>query len=159
MINSTLAEVAADNKQSFYTLVRIIRRFQGKFSLTLAYCDNTELRSASLQYLREHCSAIEYQELTLEPTTKRLYQTIFDAVQDIQPKALIVSGLESVIALDDLLADANLKRDQFKDNLPFPLILWVTDSVLNKLIRSASDLKSWAPPPIRFVTLSDGTTK
>ena len=128
--------------------------FQGKFSLTLVRCNYASLRSAMLEKLRDR-STVEYQELALEPATKTLYQTILNAVQEQPPKALIVVGIESVVAIDDLLAGANRARDQFKQDFAFPLILWVTDDVLDKFSRSANDLKSWAPPPIQFTMPPD----
>ncbi|MEG4422170.1 hypothetical protein QUA70_26830, partial [Microcoleus sp. LAD1_D5] len=155
MVNSNLAEdIAAENERSLSTLVRTIARFQGKFSLTIVRCNYASLRSAMLEKLRDR-STVEYQELVLEPATKILHQTILNAVQEQPPKALIIVGIESVVALDDLLAGANRARDQFKQDFAFPLILWVTDSVLSKFSRSANDLKSWAPPPIQFTMPPD----
>jgi WD40 repeat protein/tetratricopeptide (TPR) repeat protein len=150
MTNSNLAEdIAAENERSLSTLLRTLARFQGRFSLTLVCCNYASLRSAMLQKLRDR-STVEYQELVLEPATKTLHQTILNALQEQPPKALIVVGIESVVALDDLLAAANRGRDQFKQDFAFPLILWVTDAVLAKFGRSANDLKSWTPPPIQF---------
>ncbi|MEG4406197.1 nSTAND1 domain-containing NTPase [Microcoleus sp. MON2_D5] len=155
MVNSNLAEdIAAENERSLSTLVRTIARFQGKFSLTIVRCNYASLRSAMLEKLRAR-STVEYQELVLEPATKILHQTILNAVQQQPPKALIVVGIESVVALDDLLAGANRARDQFKQDFAFPLILWVTDPVLSKFSRSANDLKSWSPPPIQFTMPPD----
>src|SRR4028118_2235215 len=155
MVNSNLAEdIAAENERSLSTLVRTITRFQGKFSLTIVRCNYASLRSEMLEKLRD-ISTVEYQELALEPATKTLYQTILNAVQEQPPKALIIVGIESVVALDDLLAGANRARDQFKQDFAFPLILWVTDSVLSKFSRPANDLKSWAPPPIQFTMPPD----
>jgi len=155
MVNSNLAEdIAAENERSLSTLVRTIARFQGTFSLTIVRCNYASLRSAMLEKMRDR-STIEYQELVLEPATKTLYQTILNAVQEQPPKALIVVGIESVVAIDDLLAGANRARDQFKQDFAFPLILWVTDAVLSKFSRSANDLKSWAPPPLQFTMPPD----
>lgn len=150
MVNSNATEdITANNERSLSTLIRTIARFQGKFSLTLVCCNYASLRDAMLQKLRD-CSTVQYQELVLEPATKILHQTILNAVQEQLPKALIVVGIESVVGLDDLLAGANRSRDQFKQDFAFPLILWVTDAVLAKFSRSASDLKSWVPTPIQF---------
>ncbi|MBD0342480.1 MAG: hypothetical protein ICV61_16850, partial [Microcoleus sp. Co-bin12] len=148
MVNSNPAEdIVAENERSLSTLVRTIALFQGKFSLTIVRCNYASLRFVMLQKLGAR-STVEYQELVLEPATKTLYQTILNAVQEQPPKALIVFGIESVVALDDLLAGANRARDQLKQDFAFPLILWVTDSVLSKFSRSANDLKSWVPAPI-----------
>ncbi|XZN91522.1 MAG: hypothetical protein ACM65M_01170 [Microcoleus sp.] len=162
MVNSNRAEdIASENERSLSTLLRTIARFQGKFSLTLACCNYASLRYAMLQKLRvsaalvEDRSTVAYQELVLTPATKILHQTILDAVQEQPPKALIIVGIESVVALDDLLAGANRARDQFKQDFAFPVILWVTDAVLAKFSRSATDLKSWAPSPIQFTIPPD----
>jgi hypothetical protein len=155
MINSNLAQdIVAENERSLSTLVRTIARFQGSFSLTIVRCNYASLRSEMLDKLRGR-STVEYQELVLEPATKTLYQTILNAVQEQPPKALIIVGIESVVALDDLLAGANRARDRFKQDFAFPLILWVTDAVLSKFSRSANDLKSWVPAPIQFTMPPD----
>src|SRR4028118_1569705 len=117
MVNSNLAEdIAAENERSLSTLVRTIARFQGSFSLTIVRCNYASLRSAMLQKLRDR-SNVKYQELALEPTTKTLYQTILNAVREQPPKALIIVGIQSVVAVDDLLAGANRARDQFKQDI------------------------------------------
>ncbi|MEW6495691.1 MAG: hypothetical protein AB1589_24705 [Cyanobacteriota bacterium] len=64
--------------------------------------------------------------------------------------ALFILGLESVEALDDLLTSSNQVRDEFRKRLPFPLVLWVNDEVLQKLVRFAPDFASWAAAPIKF---------
>src|SRR5919202_2189264 len=64
--------------------------------------------------------------------------------------ALFILGLESVESLEDLLTSTNQVRDEFRKRLPFPLVLWVTDEVLQKLVRFAPDFASWAATPIKF---------
>jgi len=71
------------------------------------------------------------------------------------PPALIILGLESVEALDDLLTSTNQVRDEFRKRLPFPLVLWVNDEVLHKLVRHAPDFSSWAATPIKFEIATD----
>ncbi|HEY9609064.1 hypothetical protein [Allocoleopsis sp.] len=64
--------------------------------------------------------------------------------------ALFILGLESVESLEDLLTSTNQVRDEFRKRLPFPLVLWVNDEVLQKLVRFAPDFASWAATPIKF---------
>ncbi|WP_287265274.1 hypothetical protein [Moorena sp. SIO3A2] len=64
--------------------------------------------------------------------------------------ALLIVGLESVVALEELLTSTNQVRDEFRKRLTFPLILWVNDQVLQKLIRLAPDFASWAATPLKF---------
>ncbi|WP_424100597.1 hypothetical protein [Moorena producens] len=64
--------------------------------------------------------------------------------------ALLIVGLESVVALEELLTSTNQVRDEFRKRLTFPLILWVNDQVLQKLMRLAPDFCSWAATPLKF---------
>ncbi|WP_293083118.1 hypothetical protein [Moorena sp. SIO4A1] len=64
--------------------------------------------------------------------------------------ALLIVGLESVVALEELLTSTNQVRDEFRKRLTFPLILWVNDQVLQKLMRLAPDFASWAATPLKF---------
>ncbi|MDY6807180.1 MAG: hypothetical protein SXA11_25670, partial [Cyanobacteriota bacterium] len=50
----------------------------------------------------------------------------------------------------ELLTAANIVRNQFREQLPFPLILWVTEEVQQKLMRLAPDFYSWAAVTIKF---------
>ena len=64
--------------------------------------------------------------------------------------ALLIVGLESVVAIEELLTSTNQVRDEFRKRLTFPLILWVNDQVLQKLMRLAPDFASWAATPLKF---------
>ena len=56
----------------------------------------------------------------------------------------MVFGLESVKDIDTVLTAANRVREQFRKQFPFPILLWVNDQTLQKLIRLAADLENWA---------------
>ncbi|HEY9602471.1 MAG TPA: hypothetical protein V6C85_12725 [Allocoleopsis sp.] len=58
--------------------------------------------------------------------------------------------MESVVALEDLLASTNQVRDEFRKRLPFPIVVWVNDEVRQKLLHFAPDFASWAATPIKF---------
>ncbi|MBW4579417.1 MAG: hypothetical protein KME42_07565 [Tildeniella nuda ZEHNDER 1965/U140] len=60
------------------------------------------------------------------------------------PNALMIYGLESVTAIDQVLLATNLVREELGKKFPFPLVLWMNDRILAKLDRLAPDLKSWA---------------
>src|SRR4028118_1903374 len=110
-----------------------------------------------LYQLRQR-SEHQYQirELVLPESVKTLYTTIQTyghgiLCPDNEPHpALFILGLESVVALDALLTSTNQVRDEFRKRLPFPLVLWLNDEVLHKLMRFAPDFASWAATPIKF---------
>jgi WD40 repeat protein len=56
----------------------------------------------------------------------------------------MVLGLESVDNLDYLLTSMNQVREEFRKNCPFPLVIWVNDGIVRKLIRLVPDIESWA---------------
>lgn len=89
-------------------------------------------------------------ELVLRKSIKSLYTPIVASLTGKQRSALIVFGLESVKAIDQVLIATNQVRDEFRKNLAIPLVLWVTDEVLQKLTRFAPDFKSWAATSIKF---------
>lgn len=149
MIELHQDDVNAKNEESLRTLSRAIAFSKGQFSLVLARCNYQSLQQRLMQQLRERC-AVEFRELVLKPSTATLYTTIRAALDDEQPNAAIVLGLEFVNDLDKLLVATNHARDEFRKHFSFPLVLWVTDEVLQKFIRIAPDFTSWAGPPIGF---------
>jgi len=147
--NLSPENLSPENQRSLRTLTRSLSMSQGNFSLIFARCNYASLREQVRKLLHEQ-STVAVQELCLPPSAKSLYGTISDAVKENPPQALLVFGVESVIALDDLLTAANRARDRFQQDFPFPIVLWVTDVVLSKLGRLANDFNTWGGPPIHF---------
>jgi WD40 repeat protein len=131
-------------QSSLEELAWAIEESTGKFSLILAHCNSADLRERWVQRLQQLCS-VELPYIVLDRSVNTLYTTI-QAVLDGEehPQALMVCGLESVSALDRVLTGANQIREEFRKNFHFPLVLWVTDGILQKLIRLAPDFYSWA---------------
>lgn len=150
-------DIQAYNENSWEELCWAIASSEGEFSLILAHCNSANLQRRLTQRLQESCE-IEIQEIVLDKSTKRLYQTIQGQLDGRYPQASIVFGLESVQALDSLLASANQIREEFRKNFPFPIVLWVTDEVLQKLIRLAHDLQSWTTT-VKFAIATDDLTQ
>jgi WD40 repeat protein/tetratricopeptide (TPR) repeat protein len=137
-----MENIQAFNEDSFQELSWAIATSQGEFSLILAHCNSASLRQRLTQKLQAD-NGIEIREIVLEQSIKTLYTKIQTELGDRHPQALIVSGLESLKTLNSVLTGANQIREEFRKNFPFPIVLWVTDEVLQKLIRLAHDLQSW----------------
>jgi hypothetical protein len=140
LVNSTVAAKR---------LARAIMLANGEFSLTLACCDSVKRQQQMLNSLQE-CSSADIQEITLSPLAETLYTTIATTIGASQPEALIIRGLETVIAINQLIISTNLMRDEFRKNFRFPVVLLINDEILQKLIWLAPDLKNWAANTIRF---------
>ena len=144
-------DVATHNEKSLQTLMRAIRLSQGEFSLILVRCNYVDLQERMVKRLHQ-LSSVKIREITLPASIKTLYTTIREELGDEQeqPAALMVFALGSVKDLDTVLTLANRVREEFRQNFPFPMLLWVNDQVLEKLLRLATDLENWATT-IEFV--------
>lgn len=136
-------DIAAQNQRSLRTLQRAIELSQGQFSLILLRCNYSSLREVLAHRLREQCG-VSIRELVLPKSVKMLYTTLLAQLGQEVPAALMVFGLESVSALDQLLTSTNLVRDEFPKSFPFPLLLWVNDRVQQKLMNLAPDFETYA---------------
>ncbi len=142
-------DVNVKNEESLRTLSRAITLSEGQFSLILVRCNYQSLQQRVMQQLRERYG-VEFREIILKPSTRTLYTTIRATLGDEQPRCAIVSGLELVSEVEEVLIATNHARDEFRKHFSFPLVLWVTDEVLQKFIRVAPDFTSWAATPIGF---------
>ena len=138
-----------ENDRSLKTLARAIELSRGEFSLIIVCCNLREKQGEIKQKLKDLYS-IKPEELILEKTATTLLSTIVTKLENKQPEALLVSGLESLENLAELLTASNIVRNQFREQLNFPLILWVTEEVQQKLMKLAPDFYSWAAVTIKF---------
>ncbi|MEH2360573.1 hypothetical protein [Nostoc sp.] len=130
-------------------LARAMMVSGGEFSLLLACCNSVPKQQQVLNLLTEFSSADIHQVL-LSSAADTLYTAITTAIGTTQPEALMVRGLESVVAINQLIISTNIMRDEFRKQFRFPLVLWVNDEILCKLVWLAPDFKDWAASTIRF---------
>lgn len=133
------------------TLVRTIRHQQGDFAIVLAHCNDPRLRRYEMDKLSTKLAA-EVMEVALPQAAHSLLSTLQKRLvgRDRCPQAMVVTGLENAIDLDNLLVATNRVLNAFSRQFRFPIILWVDDTVLRRLDRLAPDLKNRAPACIRF---------
>lgn len=126
---------------------------QGNFALILVRCNYQHLRAQILPQVREQ-SPMKLKEIRVSAEETQLLPMLQEAQTPEDPTAFMVLGLESVRELEEMLKQTNQVRDRF-GKLPFPLVLWSTDEVLQKLTRFAPDFKNWAGPSIKFAIATD----
>lgn len=146
--------VEQSNERSLSTLARAITLSDGQFALILVRC-NYEICKAQMWQRLQALTGIPLSEFVLQKSTKTLFTTLLQSLESQPTSALIVFGLESVTALEEVLVSTNQVRDEFRKRLNFPLVLWVTEEVLQKLTRFAPDFKSWAATSIKFELPTD----
>lgn len=145
-------DIISQNERSLSTLKRAIAHSQNRFSLILVRCNYTFLRKQILEELRQR-SELQIKEIIPDESETNLYATItITAVRDISATSVsvvMVSELECVTALDDLLISMNRVRNDFL-SFSFPLVFWINDAVLQKFIRLAPDFYTYAGVSIKF---------
>ncbi|BAY33155.1 WD-40 repeat-containing protein [Nostoc carneum NIES-2107] len=152
------AAIVNDNQHALQRMIRAINLSKGQFALILVRCNYGQLREQMLGNLRLLTKDINIREIFLQPSTNALHTQIITelfldhpvVVKDTLPSAVMVFGLESIIALDNFLAGVNQARDIYAATFPFPLIFWLQDEVASMLSRLAPDFKSWAATTIKF---------
>ncbi|MEH2163580.1 MAG: hypothetical protein V7K38_21715 [Nostoc sp.] len=142
--NSTASSTAATKR-----LARAMMVSGGEFSLILACCNCVQKQQQVLNVLIEFSSA-DIHEILLSPVTETLYTAIKTGIGATQPEALMIRGLESVVEINQLIISTNIMRNEFREQFRFPLVLWVNDEILRKLVWLAPDFKDWAASTIRL---------
>ncbi|MEM9244662.1 MAG: hypothetical protein AAGA67_02805 [Cyanobacteria bacterium P01_F01_bin.153] len=139
-------------RQARNWLLRTIRNQSGEFALIIALCNSPTVQREQILRLRHSCSG-NLPELELSPSAKTLCSTIRSHRSVLNPghtQALMVTGLDQVEALDDLLAATNNAVNALVRQVPYPLVLWMNNRVFRRLVRCAPDLANRAPAAIRF---------
>jgi hypothetical protein len=149
MVSLVNSRNSTANTTAIQRLARAIALSQGQFSLLLLCCNSVTRQQQILSLLKEF-SAADIKELVVPASAETLYTVISNKLDSIKPEALMVRGLESVDQINQLIISTNLMRDEFPKQFDFPLMLWVNDEILRKLVWLAPDLKDWAASTIRF---------
>ncbi|AFY48666.1 WD40 repeat-containing protein [Nostoc sp. PCC 7524] len=147
------ADIRAANERALQSLWRAITLSCGHFSVALVCCNYRVLQQRILQQLDKLAAGVaRIQKVVLPHNTRSLYTAIHLQMPNdgVAPSALMILGLETVDEIDDLLSSINHIRDEFPKRHSFPMIFWVNDEVLQKVVRLAPDFASWAATPIRF---------
>ncbi|WP_413175072.1 eIF2A-related protein [Anabaena azotica] len=148
---NTPIDIDIANDRALRSLVRAISLSHGEFSVVLVCCNYGSLRDSILQKLMEILDESDkIQKVLLKSNSNSLYTSIHVQKQIQQPTALMIVGLESVERLDELLISINQIRDEFRKRHPFPMVIWVNEEVLQKVVKLAPDFASWAATPIKF---------
>ena len=150
-----------EDDRALKTLARSISLSQNRFSLTF-------VRTA---YPKAHILSLLHERYNLVPNTldipteaTQLYpivQTYWDTCDKRHISALSIAGLDTVTHLDELLVATNHVRNEFQQHFTVPIILWVNDEIIQKLIKLAPDFYNWASAPItvgRYVQSTDKST-
>lgn len=147
--SASAAKSTANSTVPFRILSRAIMGNPGDFSLVLACCNSPGDRDNIFSLVKELIPT-EIDDINVPYTADTLFTVIEKSLGRKKPEAVMVKGLEAVKDINQLIISTNLMRDEFRKCFSFPLVLWVNDDILRKLVKLAPDLKDWAAVTIRF---------
>jgi hypothetical protein len=141
MAMSGFEDISVQNQEAIEEIARTIRWSEGQFALVLARCNYGELRDRAIDRLRIEFPGIVVLEVPQGAVS--LLDWLREAIGGRACSAAMVVGLEGVTDLPGFLSTANQIREAFREDCPFPLVLWATDSLMESLTRFAPDFESW----------------
>ncbi|MCH8204009.1 MAG: hypothetical protein IID09_02540 [Candidatus Hydrogenedentes bacterium] len=115
------------------------------FSLNLAICSDSSLRSLLVQQLQAGFPAIEV--VSFWPYTIDLFEHVHAAMSTAPKDALFVFGLEDALNADidhaALLALLNSSPSRWKAWFACPVVFWVNEQTAGRLRDDAKDFWEW----------------
>jgi len=152
------------NQANLKKLSWAIGASQNEFKLVIVRCNYSNLQGLLLEQLQAVYPNLQL--FHLQPNDKALYTRLLQQLGENQPEAVCVLSLETVENLNLLLASLNQVREELRQNLHFPLVVWVKDRDLLHIKQHATDLESWAtklqfnlPPEVLRRSLQQGANK
>jgi WD40 repeat protein/tetratricopeptide (TPR) repeat protein len=133
--------LSLENLEAIEELVWTLNASRGEFALVIVRCNYAQLRDRAIVALCEQVENVVVWAMPSETTA--LLEGIRECGVTDETAAVLVTGLEGARELDELLSSTNRIREEFRSGCPFPVVLWVTDAGLKRLMRSAPDFESW----------------
>lgn len=148
MYQADLPEIVIHNQTALNNLQRALTLGRGQFSLILVRANYQRLTKLLLSDLAKTQS---FHTVELSTSTRSLPEAIMSSQAALEqpPAAVMVTGFEQVNTLDVVFKAANVGRNALLTKFPYPVVLWMTDTVLQSLTLYAADLKSFAAVPIQ----------
>ncbi|MEM8640836.1 MAG: WD40 repeat domain-containing protein [Cyanobacteria bacterium P01_G01_bin.54] len=152
------------NQQAIALLGRTLTLSADEFSLTLVRCNYQRLEQQTLQALRAWLAqqtpsrpipgqpilgqSVPWQTVRLHSEATNLLSLLRQRHQQMPGAPLMVMNLEQTHHLAAVLEGINRDRDEFRKQLPVPVVLWLTDVGFTQLARLALDFKTWGAASI-----------
>ena len=161
-----LPNLGEDNQKAYDDLIVAVEASDEVLSLLLAVCDEPQLQNEIIQqYEAELQPSIRPYQVLLSRKEPSLKEAIAEVVKD---DPYLQSGSRAVITVvgaDQLLSrrlgEERSEKEIFFGYLqwtreglreyPYPIILWLTNSLLTELSRKAPDFWSWRKDVFRFI--------
>ncbi|MBD2177563.1 hypothetical protein H6F42_11625 [Pseudanabaena sp. FACHB-1998] len=137
--------ISLEIEDALQELSLLLDIYDGTFTLLLARCNYVNLRDRAIARLQEILPT-KARQVKLDAATTSIYYAIqasTPAFREGNLAPVIVTGLESAENIDALIKGLNQIREEFRKNCLFPIVLWINDDLLKRLIKMAPDFESW----------------
>ncbi|MGF2012876.1 tetratricopeptide repeat protein [Nostoc sp. DedVER01b] len=153
------------NQQSLAELLTFIDFADTQLTIGFVAVNFAEDRNTLIEILKNHpqCDDIQFEILNFaDPNLRFLRDEIVRDLKevDLEPDkklVLIAIGLEKSIGLSGeyppVLQDLNFVRDAFSDSVPHPVLIFLPDHALMRLVKYAPDFWAWRKGVFYFQTV------
>ena len=156
---STIDVVKAENQRNYQKLIVALEASQGILNLLIAVCDDRNLREKLIQ---QYETELRQQDFLIyrirvrnqNPSLRYAIAQLIEAEPDLQqgkPAVITVLGIDKLLSVK--LDAPKSEEDRFFGYLQwtrealrqfcFPIVLWLTEPILVRLVEKAPDFWSW----------------
>lgn len=151
--------IALHNGQSIKLLSTLIQRSQRCHQLILACCNDVRWHRRIIRKVQGQCS-VPLQPLRLPRTARSLQGELQTNPLSQTPQgALMVLGLDALPGIHRFLLASDLEYQSGICHPPMPVVLWVTDAAIAKMVQFAPVLAEQASQPVRFWAIASDVTQ
>jgi tetratricopeptide (TPR) repeat protein len=166
-MTQTSESIELANEKAYESLISLIENNQNLMSLIIVSCDDLTLRQEIIgRYEREaRLDNIQSQRIVLgtEPSLKAGLVKL--ALPDGSRVVVTVTGSEWLLRVKTRASDAQSDLQKFFGYLQwtreglrkfqYPIVLWITSTILMEISRKAPDFWSWRKAVLRFASDAD----
>ncbi|MDY6941155.1 MAG: hypothetical protein SWY16_26295, partial [Cyanobacteriota bacterium] len=134
--------LTVENERSLQQMAWAIEMSRGQFKLIFARCNYLKLRDRLMARLREIYPG-EIRTIDLPVASQSLMEAIEEELGDDIPEVLVFLGLERLEELDRFWAVTDRNREEVRQRCPFPMVIWIDDRTLDRLMQHAPNFESF----------------
>jgi tetratricopeptide (TPR) repeat protein len=130
-----------------------IERAEG-FALFLAICNDRPRRSELIAILEDAVPARRIHRVAVPTGTVDLLDECLAQIGGKPEGPVMITGLEGAIAepaTSPIVASLNLRRPEWPEKLPVPVVFWVNEHLAGALPREAPDFFDWRTDTVVFL--------
>lgn len=142
--------------EAFRALRRGLNRSRG-FALFVCTCDAVVSRDDYIDRLESSMPGVSFQRIKLTEGTEDLLEIVSQRLANGAAGPLMIVGLEQVLdgaGAQGFLSALNLRRSEWPQRVPHPVVFWLPRRLLGVLTSAAPDFFDWRSDTFHFPELT-----